>query len=113
MFRQTAILAFAFLALLPPSVIDAFTTTTTHPTRASRSAVVTKLAPNDNDFMKWAKQSRSAGPDDVVVELNRPLGLILNQDSNSNVYVEKVAPRGNAARTGKVGGSFSLLRFSF
>ena len=52
--------------------------------------------------MKWARSSRSAQADDNVVELNRPLGLVLNQDDNGNVYVEKVAPRGNAARSGKV-----------
>merc|ERR1711937_234031 len=45
---------------------------------------------------------RQAGNDDNVVELMRPLGLVLNQDDNGNVYVETVAPRGNAARTGRV-----------
>ena len=52
--------------------------------------------------MRWARQSRSAGSEDNVVELMRPLGLVLNQDENGNVYVETVAPKGNAARTGKV-----------
>lgn len=57
---------------------------------------------NNNDFLRWAKDKRSADADDNVVELNRPLGLILNQDDSGNVYVETVAPNGNAARTGKV-----------
>lgn len=58
---------------------------------------------NDNDeFRKWAKASRSAGADDTVVELMKPLGLVLNQDDKGNVYVETVAPKGNAARTGLV-----------
>lgn len=57
---------------------------------------------NDDDLMRFARSSRSAGNDDTVVELMRPLGLVLNQDENGNVYVETVAPRGNAARTGKV-----------
>ena len=52
--------------------------------------------------MRFARQSRQAGNDDNVVELTRPLGLVLNQDDDGNVYVETVAPRGNAARTGKV-----------
>ena len=56
----------------------------------------------DSDYMRWARASRSASADDNVVELLRPLGLVLNQDDNGNVYVETVAPRGNAARTGKV-----------
>lgn len=53
-------------------------------------------------FMQWAKASRSASANDNVVELLRPLGLILKQDDNQNVYVETVAPNGNAARSGKV-----------
>lgn len=57
----------------------------------------------NDDLLRWAKASRQAGSDDNVVELNRPLGLILTQDDNGNVYVETVAPKGNAARSGKVG----------
>ena len=57
---------------------------------------------SEQDFMRWARASRSAQADDNVVELMRPLGLVLNEDDNGNVYVETVAPRGNAARTGQV-----------
>jgi hypothetical protein len=57
---------------------------------------------SDEEFMRWAKQSRSASVTDNKVELLRPLGLILNQDENGNVYVETLAPKGNAARSGKV-----------
>lgn len=60
------------------------------------------MAKDDEDLLRFAKQSRSAGTDDNVVELMRPLGLVLNQDDDNNVYVETVAPRGNAARTGMV-----------
>ena len=56
----------------------------------------------DQEFMRWARASRSASSDDNVVELQRPLGLVLNQDDKGNVFVETVAPKGNAARTGKV-----------
>ena len=59
----------------------------------------------DNDkqeFMKFARQSRSAGSNDRVVELVRPLGIVLADDGQGNVYVQTVAPRGNAARTGLV-----------
>ena len=62
----------------------------------------TALYAENDDLMRWARQSRSAGAEDNVVELMRPLGLVLNQDDNGNVYVETVAPKGNAARTGKV-----------
>lgn len=61
------------------------------------------MAESEEDLLRWARQSRSASSDDTVVELMRPLGLVLNQDDNNNVYVETVAPKGNAARTGQVG----------
>ena len=57
---------------------------------------------NDKDLLRWARASRSASADDRVVELRRPLGLVLDEDDSGNVYVETVAPRGNAARTGLV-----------
>lgn len=57
---------------------------------------------DSEELLRWAKASRSASSDDNVVELMRPLGLVLNQDDKGNVYVETVAPKGNAARTGKV-----------
>lgn len=52
--------------------------------------------------MKRARSMRKADTDDRVVELNRPLGIVLKEDPYGNVFVEKVAPRGNAARTGIV-----------
>lgn len=57
---------------------------------------------NDKDLMRWARSSRSANADDRVVELKRPLGIILDEDDSGNVYVDTLAPRGNAARTGMV-----------
>lgn len=57
---------------------------------------------NDDDFMRWARQSRSAQADDVVVQLIRPLGLVLAEDEYGNVFVETLAPKGNAARSGLV-----------
>lgn len=57
---------------------------------------------NDEDLLRWARASRSASADDTVVELNRPIGVILAEDDSGNVYVETVAPNGNAARSGLV-----------
>ena len=57
---------------------------------------------NDEDLLRWARSSRSAGINDRVVELKRPLGLVLQEDEDGNVFVETVAPRGNAGRTGMV-----------
>merc|ERR1712232_980945 len=48
------------------------------------------------------RESRNAGVEDNVVELRRPLGLILKEDKNGNVYVETIAPKGNAARVGGI-----------
>jgi len=60
------------------------------------------MAEEDENFMRWAKQSRSAAQGDNLVELKRPLGLVLDEDDNGNVFVQTVAPRGNAARSGLV-----------
>jgi len=57
---------------------------------------------SEEDVNRWAKAARQAGPNDRVVELRRPLGIVLNEDDSGNVYVETVAARGNAARTGLV-----------
>jgi hypothetical protein len=73
------------------------------------SSTALSMAKQDEDLLRFARQSRSAGSDDNVVELMRPLGLVLNQDENGNVYVETVAPKGNAARTGKVRNMTLLL----
>jgi hypothetical protein len=57
---------------------------------------------NDDDLLRWARSSRSAGAEDNLVELGRPVGVVLAEDDNGNVYVETLAPKGNAARSGKV-----------
>lgn len=68
----------------------------------SNRNIALSMANNNEDLLRWARASRSAGSEDNVVELLKPLGLVLNQDANGNVYVETVAPKGNAARTGQV-----------
>jgi hypothetical protein len=67
-----------------------------------RNTALSMAEEKNEDLLRWARASRSAGSDDNVVELMRPLGVVLNQDASGNVYVETVAPKGNAARTGKV-----------
>jgi hypothetical protein len=66
---------------------------------SSSSSSALNLGKNDDDLLRSARSSRQAGIDDRVVELKRPLGLVLNEDGNGNVFVETVAPRGNAARS--------------
>jgi len=94
-------------AFLPPFSRGAAAPSTVVST-ATKSTTFLQMAGDDNnqEFLRWARASRTASSDDNVVELSRPLGLVLNQDDRGNVYVETVAPKGNAARTGKV----SLLR---
>merc|ERR1712003_5133 len=68
----------------------------------SPSCLTSLFMANEKDLVRWAKASRRASPDDRVVELKKPLGIVLNEDDEGNVYVETVAPRGNAARSGLV-----------
>ena len=86
-----AALAAPAAAFAPPSVAN---------TRPQTTAL--SMAEGSEDFMRWAKQSRTAGADENLVELKRPLGLVLDQDDDGNVFVQTVAPKGNAARTGLV-----------
>ena len=60
------------------------------------------MASGDDAFSRSNRASRQAGIDDRVVELKRPIGVVLNEDAEGNVYVETVAPKGNAARSGMV-----------
>jgi hypothetical protein len=62
-----------------------------------------------SELLRFSKASRSAGANDRAVELVRPLGLVLNEDGSGNVYVETVAPNGNAARLGTVSLVLDLL----
>ena len=96
------------VAAIAVSTGAAFTTPTTNvalqTTKSSSTTTTTSLhmSDNENDLLRWARSKRSAEFGDNVVELIRPLGLVLQEDEQGNVYVETVAPKGNAARTGKV-----------
>lgn len=68
----------------------------------SSSSSLLSLSDSDEDFRRFTKQSRSASAGDNLVELRRPLGIVLNEDDNGNVFVETLAPKGNAARSGLV-----------
>jgi hypothetical protein len=101
---MTKSLLFATVALLSCTAGNAFQTrvpTTTATTLKTQASTALHMA-NDEDFKRWDKASRSAQADDNIVTMRKPLGLVLNSDEEGNVYVETVAPKGNAARTGKV-----------
>jgi hypothetical protein len=96
----------AFVVPASSSSSSSVQRTATATTTTSTTVLTAKNNAGDDaseaDLLRFARQSRSASSDDNVVELMRPLGLVLNQDDKGNVYVETVAPKGNAARTGKV-----------
>jgi len=108
--------SFFFLVSTLPQCVVTFTSPTVStllssppstilPSESTPSSTALNLA-DDNDvdspFMRWQRQKRSASVGDRVVELRRPLGIVLEEDENGNVYVDAIAPRGNAARTGQV-----------
>lgn len=97
-------LLLATVALLSCSAGNAFQTMvrTTAVTSSRTQASTVLLMANDDDFKRWDRASRSASAEDNVVTMRKPLGLVLNSDDEGNVYVETVAPKGNAARTGQV-----------
>jgi len=99
----------SFLFLLVPAV--AFTNSPEASSSVATSSSNTALFWNtdfNGDFMRKERESRNAGNDDNVVELRRPLGIILKEDKEGNVYVETIAPRGNAARAGGVSNQVTL-----
>ena len=69
--------------------------------RPQTTTVALQMA-SEEDLLRWARSSRNAGADDNLVELKRPIGVVLAEDDKGNVFVETLAPKGNAARSGKV-----------
>mmetsp|Transcript_26076 Transcript_26076/g.38566 ORF Transcript_26076/g.38566 Transcript_26076/m.38566 type:complete len:202 (+) Transcript_26076:143-748(+) len=101
---SSSLLSFLFL-LVPVVAFTSPPTTTNHVVAQSTCPSTTTLFWNSDfngDFMRRQRESRNADGDDNVVELRRPLGLILKEDKDGNVYVETIAPKGNAARAGGV-----------
>jgi hypothetical protein len=101
--------AFSLTRSVPSLIAGPMSTSATSTSALDMAKVPATNNKEDEDFMKWARAARYATDQDEVVELPRPLGLILNQDASGNVYVETVAPRGNAARSGKVCIYFSYI----
>mmetsp|Transcript_16067 Transcript_16067/g.26309 ORF Transcript_16067/g.26309 Transcript_16067/m.26309 type:complete len:201 (+) Transcript_16067:92-694(+) len=97
-----AILAAAALAAQSNNMFCAGFSTPAIATTQRSPVTSLYMSDDDESFMRWARQSRSASQDDRLVELKRPLGLVLDEDEDGNVFVQTVAPRGNAARSGMV-----------
>lgn len=101
---KSTIAILAAAALAAPSNIMFCAGFSTSAVAISQKSPLTSLSMSSEDesFMRWARQSRSASSGDNLVELKRPLGLVLDEDDDGNVFVQTVAPRGNAARSGLV-----------
>mmetsp|Transcript_948 Transcript_948/g.1946 ORF Transcript_948/g.1946 Transcript_948/m.1946 type:complete len:197 (+) Transcript_948:188-778(+) len=97
--KSVIALVLATAAVTTPSVMGLAPSINTV---SRHSSTALSMAEDDQEFMRWAKQSRAANAGDNLVELKRPLGLVLDEDDNGNVFVQTVAPKGNAARTGLV-----------
>lgn len=57
----------------------------------------------ENDsFRKANREMRKAGADDRMVEIKMPMGLVLDEDADGNVFVKEIDKGGRAEKTGKV-----------
>ena len=73
------------------------------PLLSNRAATALHLTPEENAaLIRQERGKRAASADDRVVLLKQPLGVVLDEDALGNVFVETVAPLGNAARAGNV-----------
>lgn len=94
------------IALIIAAALTAPTCTAFAPSStisASRQQQLTTLSMStEEDIRRFEKAARYAGAGENFVELKRPLGLVLDQDDNGNVFVQTVAPKGNAARAGTI-----------
>lgn len=68
---------------------------------ASRRHGVRMVSDEESEraLTNMARAARKVGPNDRVVELRKPMGLVLEEDERGNVYVVEIYPGSNAART--------------
>ena len=95
------------LAISSPHGCAAFAPAAASPSPSSSTAAASSSSSPTalsmaGDFNNIFRSARQASAEDRVVELKRPLGIVLDEDDNGNVFVDTVAPRGNAARTNMV-----------
>ena len=68
---------------------------------AARATTTTMVVENDA-FRKANREMRKAGADERMVEIRMPMGLVLDEDRDGNVFVKEIDQGGRAAKTGKV-----------
>ncbi|GAB5030049.1 pdz domain protein [Nannochloropsis oceanica] len=101
----TVILAAALLSLTSAFVLPvpgSSSSSSTSISRTYRPKTTTTFASGGSSEFNKNRAARKPGPMDLVVELQKPLGIVLEEDEKGNVYVKELSPAGNAARSGKV-----------
>ncbi|CAM9502887.1 unnamed protein product [Pylaiella littoralis] len=66
--------------------------------RGMLSMVSKKDEETNRQLSNMARAARKVGPNDRVVELRKPMGLVLEEDERGNVYIVEIVPGGNASR---------------
>ncbi|CAN0352872.1 unnamed protein product [Ascophyllum nodosum] len=57
---------------------------------------------DERALANMARAARKVGPNDRVVELRKPIGLVLEEDEQGNVYIVEILPGSNASRNKQV-----------
>ena len=60
------------------------------------------MAVKNDQQARANRETRKAGADDRMVELKKPLGLVLDEDPEGNVFVTSIDANGRAEKSGKV-----------
>ncbi|CAB1117692.1 unnamed protein product [Ectocarpus sp. CCAP 1310/34] len=68
------------------------------PSRGMLSMASKKDEEAARQLSNMARAARKVGPNDRVVELRKPMGLVLEEDERGNVYIVEIVPGGNASR---------------
>lgn len=84
------------------------------------SAVVLQMAGNnEEEFIKnMARAARKPSATDRVIEMSKPLGLVLEEDEKQNIYIKSAQPGSNAVqyfRSGKIkeGDQLTMISATF
>lgn len=60
------------------------------------------MAVKNDQQARANRETRKAGADDRMIELKKPLGLVLDEDPDGNVFVTSIEANGRAEKSGKV-----------
>lgn len=71
-------------------------------TFAGHSRTALMMGIRNDDLAKANREIRRAGANDRIVELRKPMGMDLDEDSEGNVFVRSIEENGRAAKSGVV-----------